>query len=170
MHVRPRNRGGWEALVRCLFKAGMLEEAIVQNEAAIAVTQMNSLFLFYKAAILFESGDSKEALLQLEEAMESSPRLLKKFIELNPSILQNQQVVDLVAKYKRKRSIWQIHRLTVISRQLLILPYFCAARKDISFQSKSIIMNFNLSQIPERIKKPRKSGLTMVMDKGLSVE
>lgn len=105
VHVRPRNRGGWEALVRCLFKAGMLEEAIIQNEAALAVTQVNSLFLFYKAAILFESGDSKEALLQLEEAMETSPRLLKKFIELNPSILQNQQVVDLVAKYKRKRSI-----------------------------------------------------------------
>ncbi|GAA4326823.1 phosphosulfolactate synthase [Flaviaesturariibacter amylovorans] len=31
-------------------------------------------------------------------------------------------------------------------------------------------MNFNLSQIPERIAKPRTSGLTMVMDKGLSVE
>ena len=30
-------------------------------------------------------------------------------------------------------------------------------------------MNFNLSQIPDRIKKPRQSGLTMVMDKGLSV-
>lgn len=30
-------------------------------------------------------------------------------------------------------------------------------------------MNFNLSQIPDRIKKPRESGLTMVMDKGLSV-
>ena len=30
-------------------------------------------------------------------------------------------------------------------------------------------MNFNLSQIPERIKKPRLSGITMVMDKGLSV-
>ncbi|MBK9959469.1 MAG: phosphosulfolactate synthase [Chitinophagaceae bacterium] len=30
-------------------------------------------------------------------------------------------------------------------------------------------MNFNLSQIPDRIAKPRKSGLTMVMDKGLSV-
>src|SRR5436190_3550133 len=30
-------------------------------------------------------------------------------------------------------------------------------------------MNFNLSQIPERILKPRMSGLTMVMDKGLSV-
>jgi phosphosulfolactate synthase len=31
-------------------------------------------------------------------------------------------------------------------------------------------MNFNLSQIPERVAKPRKSGLTMVMDKGLSLE
>ena len=30
-------------------------------------------------------------------------------------------------------------------------------------------MNFNLSQIPERKLKPRQSGLTMVMDKGLSV-
>ncbi len=31
-------------------------------------------------------------------------------------------------------------------------------------------MNFNLSQIPERNKKPREHGITMVMDKGLSVE
>ncbi len=31
-------------------------------------------------------------------------------------------------------------------------------------------MNFNLSQIPERVAKPRKNGLTMVMDKGLSLE
>ena len=30
-------------------------------------------------------------------------------------------------------------------------------------------MNFNLSQIPARNPKPRKSGLTMVMDKGLSI-
>lgn len=31
-------------------------------------------------------------------------------------------------------------------------------------------MNFSLNQIPERIPKPRKHGITMVMDKGLSVE
>lgn len=31
-------------------------------------------------------------------------------------------------------------------------------------------MNFHLSQIPERMAKPRKNGLTMVMDKGLSTE
>ena len=31
-------------------------------------------------------------------------------------------------------------------------------------------MNFNLSQIPDRLTKPRSAGITMVMDKGLSVE
>lgn len=31
-------------------------------------------------------------------------------------------------------------------------------------------MNFNLTQIPDRAIKPRKSGITMVMDKGLSTE
>ena len=31
-------------------------------------------------------------------------------------------------------------------------------------------MNFNLTQLPDRTKKPRTHGLTMVMDKGLSVE
>ncbi|HEX4850828.1 MAG TPA: phosphosulfolactate synthase [Puia sp.] len=31
-------------------------------------------------------------------------------------------------------------------------------------------MNFKLTQIPERDKKPRKKGITMVMDKGLSID
>jgi phosphosulfolactate synthase len=31
-------------------------------------------------------------------------------------------------------------------------------------------MNFDLSQIPDRVAKPRSNGLTMVMDKGLSLE
>src|ERR1700712_5327299 len=31
-------------------------------------------------------------------------------------------------------------------------------------------MNFNLTQIPDRTAKPRQSGITMVMDKGLSID
>ncbi len=31
-------------------------------------------------------------------------------------------------------------------------------------------MNFSLSQMPERNNKPRNHGITMVMDKGLSIE
>lgn len=37
-------------------------------------------------------------------------------------------------------------------------------------QQKITIMNFNLTQIPERTTRPRSHGVTMVMDKGLSVE
>jgi hypothetical protein len=37
--------------------------------------------------------------------MNKSPKLLKKLVDLNPAILQHQQVVDLVARYKKNRAI-----------------------------------------------------------------
>jgi hypothetical protein len=50
-------------------------------------------------------GKSKEAILQLEHGMQENPRLIKKLIELNPSILQNQQVVDVIARFKKRKSL-----------------------------------------------------------------
>jgi hypothetical protein len=46
---------------------------------------------------------SKEALLYLDKGMAGSRKHLKKFVELNPSILQNPQVIDVIAQYKRNR-------------------------------------------------------------------
>jgi len=37
--------------------------------------------------------------------MNINPKLVKKLIELNPSILQNQLVVDVIARFKRSKSI-----------------------------------------------------------------
>jgi hypothetical protein len=37
--------------------------------------------------------------------MQQNPKLVKKLIELNPAILQNQQVVDVIARFKKKKSI-----------------------------------------------------------------
>lgn len=105
VRIRPRYTAGWEALVRCLYKGEFFDEALEQTEAALKVTNGKPLFLFYKTAILFAMGKTKEALLQLEQAMEQSPKLLKKFVELNPAILQNQLVVDIVARFKRNKSI-----------------------------------------------------------------
>ena len=101
--LRPKNIAGWEALIRCLYKASFYEEAEEQVIAALRITKGNTLFLFYQAAILFGFGKSKEALMTLEKAMERAPRLLKKFIALNPSIFQNQQVVDIIARHKRMK-------------------------------------------------------------------
>jgi tetratricopeptide (TPR) repeat protein len=105
VRVRPKNSSGWEALIRCLYKADFLEEAREQVMAALQVTQGKPLFMFYLSNILFAMGKSKEAILYLERAMEKAPKLLKRFVELNPSILQNQQVVDILAKFKRNKSI-----------------------------------------------------------------
>ncbi|HEV8284242.1 MAG TPA: tetratricopeptide repeat protein [Chitinophagaceae bacterium] len=105
VRVRPKNSSGWEALIRCLYKADFLDEAKEQVMAALQVTQGKPLFMFYLSNILFAMGKSKEAILYLERAMEKAPKLLKRFVELNPSILQNQQVVDILAKFKRNKSI-----------------------------------------------------------------
>jgi tetratricopeptide (TPR) repeat protein len=105
VRIRPKNSSGWEALIRCLYKAEFLEEAKEQVMAALHVTQGKPLFMFYLSNILFAMGKSKEAIIYLERAMEKTPKLLKRFVELNPSILQNQQVVDIIAKFKRNRSI-----------------------------------------------------------------
>ncbi len=98
---RPKSSAGWEALIRCLFKAGLYQEAQEQSLAAINMTEGKNIFVFYYCACLFAVKKVKEALLQLEKAMEKSPRQVKKLIELSPSILQNTQVVDIISRYKK---------------------------------------------------------------------
>ncbi|MBY0480929.1 MAG: tetratricopeptide repeat protein [Chitinophagaceae bacterium] len=102
---KSKNVAGWEALIRCLLKGEFYEEALVQSIAAMKATDGKPIFLFYQSTALFVNGKTKEGLLKLEIAMEKAPKLLKKFIELNPSILQNNQVVDIVARYKKGRKI-----------------------------------------------------------------
>ena len=95
----------WEALIRCLYIGEYYDEAVEQVDAAIRHTDNKPIFTFYLSAIYFAMGRSKEGLVQLENGMNKAPRLLKKLIDLNPSILQHQQVVDLVARYKKNRAI-----------------------------------------------------------------
>ncbi|MBS1566183.1 MAG: tetratricopeptide repeat protein [Bacteroidetes bacterium] len=100
---RPRNVAGWDALIRCLYKAGFYEEAVEQIRAALKLTEAKPLFVFYYSAVSFAMSKTKEGLLQLEKAIHQAPRLLKKFVELNPSILQSPAVVDLIAKSRKKK-------------------------------------------------------------------
>jgi tetratricopeptide (TPR) repeat protein len=101
---KPKNRAGWEALIRCLYQGGFYSEAKLQTLAAIEHTNNKPIFIYYLSAVLFGLNKSKEALLQLEKALQLSPKSLNKFIALHPSILQNPQVVDIIARNKRNRS------------------------------------------------------------------
>ena len=98
---RPKNVRGWKALITCLYQSEHFEEAIRQCNAALKLTEERPLLFFLYSGVLFAAGKSKEALVQLEKGLKRSPNLVKNFIELNPAILQNSQVVDLLARYRR---------------------------------------------------------------------
>jgi tetratricopeptide (TPR) repeat protein len=102
--ARPKNIKGWKELINCLYDAGFYEEALQQVHNALKNTTNKPLLIFYKTAVLFAMGKSKEALLLLELAMEKSPKMIKQLVELEPSLLQNHQVISLIAKYKNNRS------------------------------------------------------------------
>lgn len=100
---RPKNVGGWEQLIGCLYDAGYYEEAVVQCRAALVATEGKPVFHFLEANNLFHLLRRKEALLALEKGLELAPKLLKKLLEINPALLQYPAVVDLVARYKKQR-------------------------------------------------------------------
>jgi len=82
-----------------------MDEALDQVNAALKSTNDKPVFFFYKSAVLLASGKNKEAVLLLEKALTLAPKMLKKFFELNPASLQSQQIVDIVAKFKRNKTI-----------------------------------------------------------------
>jgi len=99
---RPRNISSWEALIRCLYQGEFFEEALEQVKAAIKITEAKPIFIYYLSAIYLALGKTKEGLIQLEAAITASPKLLKKLIQLNPTLLRHQLVVDVIARCKRK--------------------------------------------------------------------
>jgi tetratricopeptide (TPR) repeat protein len=100
---RPKNISSWEALIRCLYAGRYFQEAHEQVKAAMKHTDNKPVFIFYLSAILFALKKSKEAMLQLEKGMNLYPKGLKKFIDLNPELLQSKQVAELVSRYKKSK-------------------------------------------------------------------
>ncbi len=98
---RPKNVSSWEALIRCLYVGGFYSEAKEQVGAALQHTDHKNVFYYYLSAINFAMRQPKEGLRNLEYALIVVPRQFKKFTELDPSLLQRQQVADLVSRYRK---------------------------------------------------------------------
>jgi tetratricopeptide (TPR) repeat protein len=98
--ARPKNVKGWKELINCLYDAEYYEEALEQISNAQRNTDKKPLFFYYKSAVLFALGKSKEALLQLENGIIKAPGFLKHFIELDPSLLHHSSVADVIVRYK----------------------------------------------------------------------
>ena len=102
VRMRPKNISGWTELLKCLLHADFFTEGIEYAQFAYEQTDGKIIFLFYKSMFLFADGQSKEAIIQLENAMAENPKLIKKFIQLDPRILKHRKVVEIIAKYKKK--------------------------------------------------------------------
>ncbi len=101
---RPKTVASWDALIRCLFTAGAHAEALKQSTLALEATGKKPLFLFYQAAACFALARFSDGLQTLNEAMEAAPKLLKRFMDVFPEALQHPSVVDILARFKRRRS------------------------------------------------------------------
>ena len=106
---KPKNIGAWEALIRSLYFSGNLEEAITQSENAFEYTEGKYIFLYYKAFAQFALGRNKEAAISMEDALSKDPKSFKKIVDINPLLLQNNTITELLSRYpvskkpKRKR-------------------------------------------------------------------
>ncbi len=100
---KPKNIPGWELLIRGMYVAGFYEEAEHQAFLALEATSGKPIFHFYIAMTLFAQAKNKEALQQLELGMNQAPRQFRKVLELNPGIMQNSRVVDILARHNKSR-------------------------------------------------------------------
>lgn len=103
VRLKPGNKTTWVALTRGLYLAGFYEEALTQIEVARDHCGDKADFRYFAAACLFEMGKSKEALIQLETALQEAPSKVKVFTELNPEFLRRSAVSELIGSYKKKK-------------------------------------------------------------------
>ncbi|WP_346237086.1 tetratricopeptide repeat protein [Niabella insulamsoli] len=103
VRLKPKSAVGWEALIKCLYDAGYYDEASRQVKHATIMTKDKPVFIYYKALLAFALGSKKQGLVFLEEALVQAPAHLKKILQINPALLQHQQVADLILKYKKRK-------------------------------------------------------------------
>lgn len=103
IRTRPKNVNGWLEFLKCLYLAEMHTEGLEYASFAYEQTDQKPIFLYYKSMFLFAKGKTKQALIMLETALTTNAKLMRKFIEMDPAILQHQKVVELIARYKKKK-------------------------------------------------------------------
>lgn len=100
VHIKPKNIAGWKEFLKSLYLAKLNKEGLEYALFGYEQTGKKPGLLYYIAAFQFAVGKNKEALLTLENALAKQPKLLKIFLELNPSFLQQPSIAELVARYK----------------------------------------------------------------------
>ncbi len=104
VRLKPGNKTTWVALIKGLYIAGYYDEALTQLSVAREHCGDKPDFNYYGAAILISLGKTKEGMIMLEAGLKFAPSRIKIFTDLNPEFMRRTAVVDLISKYKEKKS------------------------------------------------------------------
>lgn len=100
---KPRNQTTREALIRCLYLCRQFTEGDRQCRAALKALGEKPVLLYYRVLLLFAMQKEAEALLVLEQALETSPRFPKRILQLDPGLLRRPQVAALIDRHRPPR-------------------------------------------------------------------
>lgn len=104
VRIRPKNMAGWTELLNCFYQSKMYEEGY--NCAAVAFEQTHGkpIFVYYKSAYLLAMGMPKQALIYLEHAIKANPKLINKFLEIDPLMLHHTGISEMISRYKKGKN------------------------------------------------------------------
>jgi len=149
VRVRPKNLNGWTELLKCLYKAALFEDALEYAGFAYEQTDGKPVFLFYKSAILFAMGKSKEAILQLEAGMDKNPKLIKKLISVkSENILSNNvYVLNYYLNFRKNSGSEIVNSKDKISRTHFIIAYFSKEQSHVFSNVTDLSQDIRTGQI-----------------------
>ena len=102
VQLRPDIKSTWQALIKALYTAQYLDEALSQLQIAEEHCGAKIEFTYYKAAILLAKGKTKEAVIQLENALAFNHKKITALKFIDKEILHHPVFADVLVKNKKK--------------------------------------------------------------------
>jgi tetratricopeptide (TPR) repeat protein len=103
VRLKPGTKTTWLALVKALYNAEFYDEAISQLLLAESFCGEKPDFIYYRAAIYLAEGKTKEAVLQLEEAMHLAPKKVSVLNQLGKEVMHHPLFSEVIAMNKKKK-------------------------------------------------------------------
>jgi tetratricopeptide (TPR) repeat protein len=103
VRLKPNSKTPWLALIKALYATEYYEEALTQLQIAEDLCGIKAEFAYNKVVVLLAIGKTKDALLNLENAIMLWPKKINTLKLLDKDILHHPAIVPVVARVKKKR-------------------------------------------------------------------
>ena len=103
VQLRPDIKSTWQALVKALYTSNYLDEALSQLQIAEEHCGEKIEFVYYKSAILLAQGKTKEAVIQLENALLANDKKITALKFIDREIIHHPVFAEVLVRNKKKK-------------------------------------------------------------------